>query len=308
MVAGGLTALCLRVPTQISERFQGHRWWKAVERANDVNRTPAQRAEARLLAEKFEKAMPKKEWDDIAKTYKTTVGIAAVEGAGVANIPQFHDLFLPHDNPERRAYEEYIKRLPKDHSEIQRTIDLLKDMPEENPARKAALKHFGHLYPAIVTAVEGALESGFTAAMGTTASKAIGPFETGLPRSETQAMIEAAAKRSKTQRSLPGARSGGSEGPTELPSPAARKAPPSPRPSSKAQRQPTREEQSGPPTEGVGGAKPETWEAPSGEVIKRGKGGSTWHKPDGEFSSPPPKGSRRTSFLDPFRYWGGYFG
>ena len=151
--------------------MQKGRWWQAVQRAKDTSLRPAQRAEARIQAEHYERDIPKQDVAQLARSYKAPLIAGALEGAGVANVPQIHDLFLPIDNPERRAYEEYLKRLPLNHPEIQRTINLLKDMPKENPVREAALRHFFRRYSAIVTGVEGALEGAGGAALGNTATK-----------------------------------------------------------------------------------------------------------------------------------------
>ncbi|HYD60236.1 MAG TPA: hypothetical protein VEC35_07770, partial [Noviherbaspirillum sp.] len=200
--AGLLTASFLKggLGGQISARLQNTRWWQAVNDAKNAA-TPTARAEARILAEKYEKAIPKETWKSTASTYGSAASIGALEGAGVANIPEFHDLFLPPKNPERRAYEEYIRRLPNNHPEIQRTIELLKSIPEDNPDRKAAIEHFGQIKPFIVKSVEGALEGAFGAMFGTTVGKAVGPKETARPRPETQALSTAHKARVKANSS-----------------------------------------------------------------------------------------------------------
>lgn len=52
-------------------------------------------------------------------------------------------------------------------------------------------------------------------------------------------------------------------------------------------------------------AKPETWETPTGEVIKRAEDGVRWRS-RGRYSNPPPKGSKRLSMYDRMMYWAGY--
>lgn len=51
--------------------------------------------------------------------------------------------------------------------------------------------------------------------------------------------------------------------------------------------------------------KVESWETPSGEVIKRAEDGVRWRS-RGRYSNPPPKGSKRLSMYDRMMYWAGY--
>jgi hypothetical protein len=261
-----LTAIALRAPGTVSALGQAGRWWGAIRAARDVAASPAARADARILAERLEQEMPAKTWQDTFKAYATPALIGSTEGAALSNTPEFYNLFLPPKNPERLAYEEYMKRLPDGAPEIARTVELLKTLPEDNPARKAALAHFGDIKPAIVRAVSGAGEGFVGAFSGTTLSKVPGPYEAGLPRAETRALIDAAAAR---RRLPPGP---GPQGPPVVAPPVA---PPA-----------------APPVE--------SWQSPSGTILKRGKSGDTWHDEKGNFRSPPPPGSKRISWLDDF--------
>lgn len=293
LVAGGLTALALRVPMQFSERGQAGRWWDAVRLANDTSRTAAQRAESRMLAEKFEADMPKKEWSDIASKY-AKIGFG--EGAGVANVPEFHDMFLPADNPKRKAYEAYIERLPADHPEIARTIELLKSIPEDNPARRSAMNHFLYAYPAIVKGVEGGLEGAFTASSGATLAKAIGPFESGLPRPETHTLRDAAAARRRMPEPPPEPRGPeGGAGPTSRGSP------------SPGSGRPNGSEPPGPTGQGPGSGANGSSASPERIIIqKKDSLGRVYHyDPVAKQRVPAPKVDK-TSELDSQLYYGGF--
>jgi len=176
-VVGGLTALALRLPPSLAARGQASRWWDAIAQARDTTLSPAARAQARLLAEKLEADMPAKTWKSHFASYMAPAASGAIEGAFASNTPEFYNLFLPYENPERRAYEEYVKRLPNGHPEIARTAELLKSIPEDNPARKAAQEHFLTLRPAILRAVEGAGEGAAAGSFVNTLTKTVAPLK-----------------------------------------------------------------------------------------------------------------------------------
>jgi hypothetical protein len=240
-VLGGITAMALRFKGggPISERLQGGRWWDAVKLAGDATQSPAARTQARLLAEELEAAMPAKTWKAIAGSYAAPAALGTVEGAFASNTPEFYNLFLPPENPERKAYEEYIKRLPDGHPEIARTAELLKSIPADNPARRAAQEHFLQLKPALLRSIEGAGEGAVAGMFVNTGVKALAPAESGLPRPETRALLEGAARRAASRAPSPtplGPGSGPSPALPALPSPGAGRLNGSPSPAAIAPR------------------------------------------------------------------------
>ena len=305
LAGGAVAASFLRLPQAVQLRGQAQRWWEAVNQAQS-GATPAARAKARVLAENLEKQMPAKTWQDIAKWYAGAAGAGAGLGAGTANIPEFYDYFvLPPDNPERRAYEEYIKLLPNDHPEIERTKELLKSIDKDNPAYQRAYRHFADIKPFVVKSLEGALEGTLGAEFVAGGAKAIAPFEASLPRAETlslrkqqqiqlqdnqERLREKAKKEQRARaRTSPAARGENRTSPQEqTPTP------------QQGQERPAPAEGASQPS--VGGT-PETWETPSGDVFKRE--GDRWRN-KGKFSPPPPKGSKRLSLYDRMAYWAGY--
>ena len=211
MAAGALGATALRVPPAISAIKQASRWRQAVGMAQDASATPAERDVARRAIEQFDTAMPKKSWGDVGKSYigPTVAGFGL--GAASANVPAYHDFRLPEENPEYTAYQQYIKELPAGavgDPERQKATAILQSTQQRNPAQKAGEEYFTKGWPVGVGTIEGGLQGAFGADVATTASKALGPFESGLPRPETKALL---AKYGTQNKRPPG--SGGSGGP-----------------------------------------------------------------------------------------------
>lgn len=301
IAAGALEAALLRMPKALSLQGQAQRWWEAVNTAR-TSTNPIARANSRILAERLEQAMPEPTKRSIAGFYAGPALAAGLSGAGVANLPEFYDLFtLPAINPERRAYEEYLKRLPNNHPEVQRTVEMLRSIPQDNPHYQAALRHFAEIKPFIVKAVEGAIEGIGGAALITSGAKAISPWESSLPRAETRALLDSAALRSRrTPQSSQGP--SGSTEPIPLsaerqpallapPSRSGGNTPPAAR-AGDAPRQGPAPTGQGP---GGGGAR-ETWVSPSGET-KFIDATGRWQNREGFTNPPDPRKWRRISSI-----------
>lgn len=143
---------------------------------------------ARAYAEKF----PEGGIGATLKPYAAPAAIGAIEGAAVSNAPEAYNMFLPPENPERKAMMEYIKQLSPDHPARAQAERVLAQLPEGVPARDAAFKHFtgGGVVPRMLT---GAAEGAGGAAMATTLAKPFAPSSYGYPRAGTQALADRVA-------------------------------------------------------------------------------------------------------------------
>lgn len=191
--AAGLgTAALMRVPSGLSKQFQKGRWWKAVDQA-ERGKDKVTRGLGLAKADEFEKAIPVQTGADFAKSYIAPGLLGGAEGAALSNVPEAWNTFLPKENQEKAAYEEYLKRMPADFPEGQADVDKatahVKSLPDTNPTRDRAMRHFNEgdwKTRAGVGATEG-LGGGL---VGNTLSKPFAPFESSYPRPETRALLK----------------------------------------------------------------------------------------------------------------------
>lgn len=177
----------------LADRGAAGRWWGAVNAANEG--APAARTAASTLADQYAtKTFPPPSLARTAGQWAGAIGMGGAEGALTANAPDFYNYNLPYENPEHRAYEEYKKRLPEGpvgDPERAKAEQLLKSIPEEYPAKKAAEEHFGDFGPDARVwqkAKAGAGEGMAGAFAGKTVAMPFGPLERSLPRAETEAL------------------------------------------------------------------------------------------------------------------------
>jgi hypothetical protein len=163
-------------------------WRGAAERGMAATDAPTL-ATNNALAQAYARQFPAPSVGTTLSPYAVPATIGAIEGAGVANLPEAYNAFLPPENPEVRAYREYLKQLPPDHPARARAERVLSELPQTMPARDAAFDHFGSTNFLRRMAV-GALEGAGGAVFGTTLAKPFYPSEKGLPRAQTQALSD----------------------------------------------------------------------------------------------------------------------
>lgn len=140
---------------------------------------PSQIQEAATLGRTMLDEFPKG-WQQKAAQYGMPVGIGSLEGAAMVNAPDVYNALGPGVNPERAAWQEYIKRLPEGHPERTRAEALLGSMPQANPYREAALDYFTSPGRVATRTGIGALEGGVGAGAVKTLALAAHPTSTAL--------------------------------------------------------------------------------------------------------------------------------
>ena len=166
----------------------GARNWRKAANLGLKTTNPEEMRVASDTASRYGKAFP--EGKSELPKYLAAGGVGALEGAGLTNYPEYYNANLPGANPERAAYEEYVKRLPAGRPEIEKAQALIKDMPEKNLARESALAYFDKPLAVTMRTGLGAIEGAAGAVAGTKASGAAGPREVNLPRPQTYALSE----------------------------------------------------------------------------------------------------------------------
>lgn len=192
---GTATALPATLLASIATRGAAGRWRNAVASGENAA-TPSALAAAAGKAEAFANEMPKLNPKSFASSYAAPAVVGGLEGAAITNAPEAYNAFLPSENPERKAYEEYIKRLPADSNEARHAKTILDSLPTTQPARTAALDYFGSSAFPTRTGV-GAMEGLGGALFGTTMGKLAAPAEKALPRAETKALLERLAEQNR---------------------------------------------------------------------------------------------------------------
>jgi len=179
----GITALV----QALKNRVGANRWWNAIEAANDAKTyTPTQRKGFARTSEGYEKEYPRPTVGSVLGSYGKNAALGGVEGFALSNLPEAYNSFLPAENQERLAYEEYLKRLPLDHPDRPRVEAIINNLPLENPARKSAMQHFSS-GDWLTRGRVGALEGMSGALLGKTIGDLFGPT---FPRPEAESLRE----------------------------------------------------------------------------------------------------------------------
>lgn len=145
-------------------------------------------ANSASLANAYEKQFPKPTVGNSLSPYAIPAAIGGIEGAGIANIPDEWNASLPPENPERKAYEAYLKELPANHPDYERAKRIYDSLPQTNPTRDAAISYFSDPGKFVPKTLIGALQGAGGGALATTIGKWFGPSEKSLPRAQTSAL------------------------------------------------------------------------------------------------------------------------
>jgi hypothetical protein len=192
LVAAG-TAAVPALAEVLGARFGVRGWRKAIKDGFKPGATHDEQKVASDIAQKYAtKQFPEEGSGQLSK-YLTIGGIGALEGAGVANYPQYHNSNLPAVNPERAAYEEFIKQLPAGEvgdAERKKAEEIILGLPKTTPERDAAIEYFGSPWTVGVRTATGALEGGAAAVGMSKLLKSGRPSEENMPRPQTHALDE----------------------------------------------------------------------------------------------------------------------
>ena len=198
LVAAG-TATIPAIADVVGARFGVKGWRNAIKDGFRPGATHADQKVASDIAQKYAKDQFPEKKSELSK-YLIMGGIGGLEGAGVANYPQYYNSNLPAVNPERAAYEEFIKRLPAGEvgdAERKKAEDIIGSLPKKTQEREAALEYFGSPMTVGLRTGLGALE-GVGGAIGMSKLLRSGmPSEANMPRPQTDA-LEKMVKRNET--------------------------------------------------------------------------------------------------------------
>lgn len=189
---GAATTLPIAARAAYGANRAASQWRSAVDDGLKAT-NPVDLAAANNLAQAYAKQFPEAGVGATLKPYAAPAAIGAIEGVAVSNAPEAYNMFLPPENPERKAMMEFIKQLSPDHPARAQAERVLAQLPEGVPARDAAIRHFKS--PASVGSrlAIGALEGAGGAAMATTLAKPFAPSSYGYPRAGTQALSDRVA-------------------------------------------------------------------------------------------------------------------
>lgn len=201
VVAAG-THAAMNAVDVAKNRTAAGKWAGAIEAADKAKKIETKSKFGDISAG-YAKEYPKEGGLAAFKPYGYAMGAGALEGGAVANSPEMYDWWRQPDlNPERAAYEEYLKRLPADHPERQRVQGMINAMPQGNPIKEAAANHFlnGGVWARLGT---GAYEG----AAGATLGKGItGTFNPTFPRPEASALAKELRKMEATKKAADAAK------------------------------------------------------------------------------------------------------
>lgn len=204
IAVAGVTAALAQGADVIGSRFGARQWRKALDAAaapgatlqterisRDVSNRIAQRG--RFSPDRSEG------WK-----YGALGTIGALEGMGVSNFPAYYDSNLPHSNPRRDAYLEFIKRLPAGEvgdAEKAKAEGIIKEMPEKNPDRAGAMEYFNSPLSVILRTGLGGIEGAGTALGMTKVVGAAGPSDAALSvlRARTHALDQHVQRSNRQQ-------------------------------------------------------------------------------------------------------------
>lgn len=192
---GAGTGLALSLPRALGERSALQAWNTAI---NNAGRTTSPRIRSQMIDEAAaaERNWPVATTRDKLGSYAFPMGLSAVEGAFVPNLPHaYNAIRQPEENPQRQALQEYYRRLPENHPERQRTLDLLNNaavVPHGNPTLENARLYFSDWQNrALPRSLAGAGEAMGAAIPGVTLGNMFRPYERALPRAQTEALVNA---------------------------------------------------------------------------------------------------------------------
>ena len=142
-ILGGMTGSKLGKPGRISDAESIDAWKSAVDAGKKAS-LPSEKFAETQRASAYSDKNPGLPLASITKGAALPSILGGIEGAAVANAPDIIDSYrLPQRNPERMAYEEFLKRAPEGHPETQKARDLMATpgaLPEDNPARRGLFK------------------------------------------------------------------------------------------------------------------------------------------------------------------------
>lgn len=187
LAVGAATTLPYAVRGGVGAARAAKDWRTAAQRGLDATDGPTLAAQNRL-AQAYSQQFPPQSISTTLQPYAVPATIGAIEGAGVANLPEAYNAFLPATNPEVRAYQEYLKQLPPGHPGRAAAEKAMAELPGTMPARDAAFDHFGSTNFLKRMGV-GALEGAAGAVFGSTLAKPLYPSEKSLPRAQTNALL-----------------------------------------------------------------------------------------------------------------------
>lgn len=171
--------------------------WRAATRAGLEATDAPTMALNHNISQGIAKKFPEPSVGNALTPYAIPATIGGIEGAAIANIPDEWNASLPPINPERAAYEAYLKelrsRLPPDHPAIARAESVMGGLPEMNPARKASLDYFSNPGQVIAKTGVGALQGAGGGALAASIGKWFHPSEGILPRGQTAALANRVA-------------------------------------------------------------------------------------------------------------------
>lgn len=162
-------------------------WRGAVDRGLGATDAPTL-ANSAALAKSYADKFPEQGVKSALAPYAIPAAIGGIEGAAIANIPDEWNASLPPENPERKAYEAYLKELPETHPDYARAKRIYDSLPLTNPARDAALSYFQNPGQVIAKTGIGALQGAGGGALATSIGKWFAPSEKSLPRAGTAAL------------------------------------------------------------------------------------------------------------------------
>lgn len=192
LIAAFGTTLPGSVVGSVGARRAASQWRDAANKGLNATDAPTL-ANQSALANAFEKKFPEPSIGNALAPYAIPAAIGGIEGAAIANIPDEWNASLPPMNPERAAYEAYLKELPANHPDYERAKRIYESLPETNPAREASLRYFQDGGQVFAKTAIGALQGAGGGALATTVGKWFAPSEKGLPRAQTQALRDRVA-------------------------------------------------------------------------------------------------------------------
>jgi len=197
LLAGGAIGALYGLSRAGSERVAARAWDKALEKASNVQRSPATRDLETDVAKRIADSWP--QGSSKLAPYVAPGIVGAAEGAIIPNLPHAYNIIrLGDENPERKAMQAYyrgLQGLPDDDPEIVRTGKLLADenaLPKGNAPFQEAKNYFSDFGQMMRRSAAGAGE-GFAGTLpGTTIGTALSPGERALAtrRARTEALNE----------------------------------------------------------------------------------------------------------------------
>lgn len=198
-VAGAYTGYKMSFPRSAAARTAAKDWNAAVNKASDRRLGPATRElETNVANEMMENWPVKSGVENVmskAGMYAAPMGISALEGALIPNLPPaYNSIRQPDENPERKAIQEYVRKLPEGHPDIARYEKMLGNedvLPKGNPTLKSAKDYFSDWqHQMLPRSLAGAGEAMAGSLPTSTAGIVRAPWEKSLPRARTQALVD----------------------------------------------------------------------------------------------------------------------